>query len=327
MQTNRVVVIGAGFGGMQTAQSLAKANAEVLLIDRKNYHTFVPMLYQVATAQIEPEMIAYPLRNLSRRVRNLRFLQAEVQGIDFTDQLVKTDKVTITYDYLVLATGSQTRFLGVSGAEENAFPLRTLKDAIALRNQIFQCFEAAAQENDPIRRQQLLSFVIVGGGPTGVEMAGALVELKRVFKRDYPNLKPEEMHIALVQSGENLLTHLPDRLGRYTARKLRQLGVNLSLQTRVNRVTQNGVELENGAMLASETVIWAAGLEAAFPEMSESVSTARQNKLRVEILIDNCKENPLNPLATSIKDIWRLLALMQEWEKSVLCNSQVSYLG
>lgn len=277
----RVVVVGAGFGGMQAAQSLAHSGAEVWLIDRHNYNTFVPLLYQVAAAQVEPESIAYPLRTVLRRAPRTRFLMAEVQHIDFEHQVIETDNAVISYDYLVLATGSQTQFLGVPGAADYAFPLRTLDQAVALRNHILQRFEQAVYERDPVQRQQLLTFVIVGGGPTGVEMAGTLVELKRSLRRDYPTLNWAEMRIVLVQSGNNLLVNLPDRLGHYTTRKLRKLGVKVHFQTRVSRVTEQAVEYSDGSTLLAGTVVWAAGLEAVVPDVTAPLTTARKHKLKV----------------------------------------------
>ncbi len=277
----KVVVVGAGFGGMQAAQSLAHSGAEVLLIDRQNYNTFVPLLYQVAAAQIEPESIAYPLRTVLRRAPRTRFLMAEVQRIDFEHQVIESDNAVIAYDYLVLATGSQTQFLGVPGAADYAFPLRTLEQAVALRNHILQRFEQAVYERDPLQRQQLLTFVIVGGGPTGVEMAGTLVELKRSLRRDYPTLNWAEMRIVLVQSGDNLLVNLPERLGHYTTRKLRKLGVKVHFQTRVSRVTEQAVEYSDGSTLLAGTVIWSAGLEAAVPDATAPLTTARKHKLKV----------------------------------------------
>ena len=277
----KVVVIGAGFGGMQAAQSLSKSGAEVLLIDRNNYNAFIPLLYQVAAAQIEPELISYPVRTILRRLPNTRFLRAEATHIDFAGQIIKTDSASIPYDYLVLATGSQTQYLGVPGAAEHAFALRTLDQAVALRNHIFQRFEEAVKERDPDKRQQLLTFAIVGGGPTGVEMAGTLVELKRALKRDYPGLDLKDMRIVLVQSGDRLLANLPDRLGRYTTRKLRQLGVKVHFQTRVSRVASNAVEFQGGGVLPTATVIWAVGLEAALPETSVAPQTGRKQKLKV----------------------------------------------
>lgn len=278
----RVVVIGAGFGGLQAAQSLARSGAEILLIDRNNYNAFIPLLYQVATAQIEPESIAYPLRTILRRAPRSRFLQATVQRIDFENKVIATPDQMISYDYLVLATGSQTQFLNVPGAAEHSFQLRTLDQAVALRNHILEQFEQAAHDPDPVRRQQRLTFVIVGGGPTGVEMAGALVELQNALKRDYPGLDWQEMRIILVQSGNNLLVNLPDRLGQYTTRKLRRLGVKVHFQTRVSGVTDQAVEFSDGSTLPTETVVWAAGLEATVPTATPPLPSARKRKLTVQ---------------------------------------------
>lgn len=277
----RVVIVGVGFGGMQVARSLSRSDVNVVPIDRHNYNTFVPLLYQVAIGQIEPESIAYPIRTTLRRARRTRFLQAEVERIDFEGQIVETDGPSIPYDYLVLATGSQARFLNVPGAAENAFALETLEQAVALRNHIFSCFERAAQEGDPVRRRHLLTFAIVGGGPTGVEVAGALVELQRVLGRDYPGLDLQEVRIILVQSGDRLLAHLPKRLGHYTTRRLRKLGVSVRLQTRVSHVAAGTVAFHDGACLHADTIVWTAGLEAAPPELPAAPAATRRQQLRV----------------------------------------------
>ncbi|MEL6555384.1 MAG: NAD(P)/FAD-dependent oxidoreductase [Cyanobacteria bacterium J06621_11] len=277
----RVVIVGAGFGGMQTAQSLAKSGAEVRLIDRNNYNTFVPLLYQVAAAQIEPEMIAYPIRTILRHAPRTRFLKASVQQVDFDRQVVETDAASIPYDYLVMATGSKTQYLGVAGAAEHAFALRTLEQAVTLRNHILSRFEQASQTPGPEQRRQLLTFVIVGGGPTGLEMAGTLTELRNAVKKDYPTVKSGEVRIVLVQSGDSLLSNLPKKLGRYAARKLSRLGVEVLLQTRVSLVTQQTVEFQNGTCLPTTTVIWAAGLEAAIPETAVDPQTAQKGKVKV----------------------------------------------
>ncbi|MBE9063649.1 NAD(P)/FAD-dependent oxidoreductase [cf. Phormidesmis sp. LEGE 11477] len=281
----KVVIAGAGFGGMQTAQSLARSGADVLLIDRNNYNTFVPLLYQVATAQIAPEMIAYPVRTILRGRQRARFMQAEVRRVDFEGQMVETSGGMVTYDYLVLAMGSRPRFLGVEGAADYAMPLMSLEDAIALRNHFFECFEQASRTLDSQRRKALLTFVIVGGGPTGVEMAGALVELVRSLKRDYLGLDWREVQIILVQSGDNLLINLPARLGRYTTRKLLRLGIKIFFNTKVSRVAEHSVVFEEDTgdrhERMTETVIWAAGLEAAVVEGTAMSAKERQQKLKV----------------------------------------------
>ncbi|MEH2121718.1 NAD(P)/FAD-dependent oxidoreductase [Nostoc sp.] len=286
MNSRRVVIIGAGFGGLQATKSLANSGADVLLIDRNNYHTFVPLLYQVATGQLEPEYIAYPIRTILRRFSFLRnkpkveFLMAEVEQIDFSKQTVETDSCVITYDFLVLATGSRTQFFGVPGASEYAFSMRTLEEAIAIRNHIFSCFERAIQESDSSRRQQLLTFTIVGGGPTGVEVVGAFVEMLRGhLRRDYRTLF-KEVRLILVQSGDRLLADLPKKLGTYTYKRLHQLGVEVYLQTKVIRVTFESLHLQNHEVISTATVIWTAGLEAN-PTISQEVSLANKGKLLV----------------------------------------------
>ncbi len=276
----QVLVIGAGFGGMQAAQSLAGSGADVLLIDRNNYNSFIPLLYQVAFAQLEPGLIAYPVRTLFRRVSNVRFLMADVQYIDLRQKYLETERDRIPYDYLVLATGSQSRISGVPGASEVALPLRTLEDAIALRNHVVLRLEMASHEPDPDRRQQLLTFVIVGGGATGVEVAGALIELLRSLqRRDYPMLRREKAHVVMVQASDRLLPDLPPSLGGYTATKLRQIGVDVHLGVKVSQVAPQAVYLQNGQSISTETVIWTAGLEAAVPEVADTVEATPRGKL------------------------------------------------
>ncbi|MEO0456604.1 MAG: NAD(P)/FAD-dependent oxidoreductase [Cyanobacteria bacterium P01_A01_bin.114] len=278
----RAVIVGAGFGGMQAAQSLSKLGLEILLIDRNNYNTFVPLLYQVAAAQLEPEKIAYPVRTVLRRSANIRFLMAEVQHVNLSSQVIETNGSVIPYDYLVLATGSQTQFLGIPGAAQYSFSMRNLDEAVAIRNHVLQCFEQANRESDPGRRQQLLTFAVVGGGPTGVELAGTLVELKQSLVRDYPGLDFQQIRIVMLQATDQLLANLPAALGRYTAKKLRKLGVEVQLGARVSRVTPAAVHLHSGAILPTATVIWAAGLEANRPSTSAELKTAAKGKLVVQ---------------------------------------------
>ncbi|MGJ3246671.1 MAG: NAD(P)/FAD-dependent oxidoreductase [Elainellaceae cyanobacterium] len=285
----QVVIIGSGFGGMQAAQSLAGSGANVLLIDRKNYHTFIPLLYQVATAQLDPEHVAFPVRTLLRRFLprrhqaiQIRFLMANVTRINMQARLIETDRGAIPYDYLVIATGSQPQFLGIPGADDYAFTLKTLNEAIALRNQILTCFEKASSESDPILRQQALTFAIVGGGPTGVEMAGALIEMIRgPMPRDYPTLVPSDVRVIMLQAGDRLLPGLPDQLGDYTCKRLRNVGVQVHLQSKVSRVLPNAVHLQDGHVIPSATVIWAAGVEAEAPETSDRLPTINKGKLVV----------------------------------------------
>jgi NADH dehydrogenase len=277
----RVVIVGAGFAGVEAAKILAKSNVEVVLIDRNTYHTFIPMLYQVATAVIDPQHVVYPLRRMFRGQRSVRILQAEVNNIDFNQQLVQTrEGLTLDYQYLILATGSQSQYLGVSGAPQYSWPMRSLPEAIAIRHQILSCFEQAVKTLDSEERRKLLRFVIVGGGPTGVELAGALTELiQTALKRDYPTLNPSETEVVLVQSGDRLLKAYPQRLGDYTARWLRRHRVEVYLRTRVSQVTSETVELEEQTTLATQTVIWTAGVEGATPNLNPTPETTKRQEI------------------------------------------------
>ena len=253
-----------------------------MVVDRFNYHTFIPMLYQVATGFIEPELIAYPIRKVLRDIPNANFLMAEVEQIDLDNKSITADGRTIDYDYLILSTGSKASFLGVSGASEHGFPLRILKDAIALRNQILSCFERAVKTDDRFLQEQLLTFVIVGGGPTGVEMAGALQELIRdCLSRDYPQLDLTLAKVILLQSGDSLLGSYPQHLQKYTVRALRDRGVKVHFNNRVQEAIPTEVVLEDGTKIITATIIWTAGLTANFPEPQTEVPTASKNKVQV----------------------------------------------
>jgi NADH dehydrogenase len=257
----RVVIIGAGFAGLWAARTLSHSQADILILDRNNYHSFFPLLYQVAAAELEPEDIVYPVRRILRERKNVRFLMNEVTGMDLVARQVTTTEHVFPYDFLVLAIGSNSHFFGVQGASEYAFQLKTLEQAIALRNHILFRFERALCEPDPQRRQQMLTFAIVGGGPTGVEFAGALAELIRgPLVKDYQSLEPREMHVLLLEAADRLLSSFPDRLGTYAVKRLRKMGVEIRLRTMVSRITPAGVQLKDGTGIPLETVIWTAGV-------------------------------------------------------------------
>lgn len=257
----RVVIVGAGFGGLTAARALAGSPAEVVLVDRNNYHTFLPLLYQVAAAELEAEEIGYPVRSILRRLPDVRFVMAEVQGLDLARRVLETDGPGLTYDYLLLAPGSTPNFFGVEGAGRHAFPLYSLEQALALRNHILRCFEQAVQEPDPVARRQALTFVIVGGGATGVEFAGALTELIHgPLSKDYPTLDIEQVQVVLLEATDSLLPVLPDRLRDYAHNRLRRMGVEVRLQATVARITPQAVVLQDGSTLPTATVVWTAGV-------------------------------------------------------------------
>ncbi|MEL7242489.1 MAG: NAD(P)/FAD-dependent oxidoreductase [Cyanobacteria bacterium J06573_2] len=285
----KVVVIGAGFAGVEAAKKLGKYGVNVLLIDRHNYHTFIPMLYQVATTVLYPHQIIYPLRRLFRNLTTVNLLQANVKNVDFDNQIVYAENVAIDYNYLVIATGSESQFLGVTGAPENSLPMRTLNDAIAIRNQVLSRFEQAVKVTDEKERTRLLTFVIVGGGATGVELAGSLNELiQSAFKKEYPSLDYNQARVILLQSGKQLFPSYSEKLGNYTEKWLRRQGVKVHLNSKVKKVSPEAVYLEDNTSIFTDTVIWTAGVLAATPETEQSVKTAAKDKVIVEQTLQLC---------------------------------------
>jgi NADH dehydrogenase len=278
----RVVIVGAGFGGLWAARALAHSPAEVLLVDRNNYHTFLPLLYQVAAAELEPEAIAYPVRSTLRKLPNVHFALAEVKEVDLVARVVKTTERVIPYDFLILAVGSTSNFFAVPGAAEHAFPLKTLEQGVALRNHILCCFERAVQEPDEQQRQRLLTFTIVGGGPTGVEFAGALAELIHgPIVQDYPTLDFRQVHVVLLEAMDGLLPGLPGRLRAYALARLRRMGVEVHLQAMVSQLTPEAVHLKDGTVMPTETVVWTAGVRGDPLAQRLGLPTARDGRVVV----------------------------------------------
>jgi len=261
MRKPQVVIVGAGFGGLWAARALAHAPVSVVLIDRNNYHTFLPLLYQVAAAEIEPEEIVYPVRSILRSTPTVDFLLAEVRRINLATRTVETSESIVSYDYLILAAGSSAHFFGVPGAAEHAFPLKTLDDGIRLRNHILCCFEQAAKDEDAANRRRLLTFAIVGGGPTGVEYAGALAELLGgPLRADFPKLDLRDSHVVLLESANRLLPSLPAHLGKYALERLRKMGVEVRLGAAVDRLEPDAVHLQDGSSFSAQTTVWTAGV-------------------------------------------------------------------
>lgn len=258
-----VVIVGAGFGGVATARALRTTACRVTLIDKHNYHLFQPLLYQVATAGLSPSDIATPIRGLFRDQENIRVMMNEVGGVDKTARQVKlTDGSTITYDYLVLATGARHSYFGKDAWSEFAPGMKRVEDAIAVRGKLLRAFEAAENTDDISLREKLLSFVIVGGGPTGVELAGALAELAHQGMEDeFRRIDPANAKITLVEAGPRVLAVMPESISAYTKIALEKLGVTVKTGGRVETIDAEGVVV-NGERIASLNVIWAAGVQA-----------------------------------------------------------------
>lgn len=263
MNTKHVVALGAGFAGLSAVSVLARdPHVRVTLIDRNNYHLFQPLLYQVAIAGLEAPQIAWPVRAILRRYRNVRFLMGNVDSIDANDRHVWVDGKAVSYDYLVVSAGSIAHDYGVPGVREYTIPLKTLEHAMRIRDRVLSAVEEAVRTVHEPHRRALLTFVIVGGGPTGVELAGALAELKKhVLMRDYPELVTEEVRILLLEAGNRLVAHLSPESSDYTARTLEQMGVEVMTQSAVSEVTPFGVYLQDGTFISSYVVIWTAGVK------------------------------------------------------------------
>jgi NADH:ubiquinone reductase (H+-translocating) len=278
-----VVIIGAGFGGLQTAQKLAGAPLQVTIIDRHNYHLFQPLLYQVAIAGLVPSQIAYPLRTIFRRHKNVDFLMSEVSSIDFNSHYVKANGSVIAYDYLILAVGGQTNFFGMSEVEQHGFQLKDVDSAVDTRNHLLHIFEQASREADAEKRRAMLTFVVVGGGPTGVETAGALAELiSHVMTKDYPYMDLGEVRVLLLEAAPSVMMTYPDGLRNATRRLLKSKGVEVMENTRLIGYNGRQVMLADETTIDTHTLIWTAGVRSAQITDRLGVPQAAGKRIRVE---------------------------------------------
>jgi len=277
-----IVIVGAGFGGMEVARRLAKAPVQITLIDKHNYHLFQPLLYQVAIAGLVPSQIAYPLRTIFRRQKNLTFQMGSVTTIDFDSHYIKMDGSVIAYDYLVLAVGGQTNFFGNHSVEQNGFQLKSIEAAIALRNHLLKIFELANREVDADKRKAMLTFVVVGGGPTGVETAGALAELIiHVLAKDYPHMDLKDVRVLLLEAGKSVMPSYPDELRKATNDLLKSKKVEVLVNTKLVDYNGRQITLGDGAQIDSHTLIWTAGVKAAGMLDSLGVEQAGSGRVRV----------------------------------------------
>jgi NADH:ubiquinone reductase (H+-translocating) len=255
-----VLILGGGFAGLYAAKDLRNAPVRVTVVDRRNHHLFQPMLYQVATAGLNPSDIASPIRSILRASKNTEVLLAEVRDIDVDTRTVRfTDGATASYDYLVVATGAHHSYFGHDEWEPLAPGLKSLEDALEIRRRVLLAFEYAERETDPVRRHAYLTFVIVGGGPTGVEMAGAVAEIRRyALRRDFRHIDPGEATVMLLEGGPRLLPSYPENLSAQAKQKLRRLGVEVRTETLVTDIRPGSVNAA-GWVIPTQTVIWAAG--------------------------------------------------------------------
>jgi NADH:quinone reductase (non-electrogenic) len=258
----RVVIIGAGFGGLEAAKALRRAAADVIVIDRQNHHCFQPLLYQVATAALSPADIAWPIRHILRPQRNATVLMEEVRGIDPQKKCLSTQYGTVPYDYLVIATGASHSYFGHDEWSKYAPGLKRIEDATRIRRSILIAFERAEIVQDPDEQKRLLTFVIVGGGATGVEMAGAIAEVARqTLSADFRRIDPRSARIVLIEAGPRLLPTFPSSLSDYALRTLTRSGVEVQTGRLVTGCDAHGVDVKDGRIDA-DTVIWAAGVTA-----------------------------------------------------------------
>src|SRR6059036_1842147 len=282
-----VVIVGAGFGGLRAARSLRKAPVDVVLLDRHNYHLFQPLLYQVATAGLEPEQIAKPVRAILRGQKNADFRLLEVTGLDLGRRELSTGAGPVRYDYLVLAVGGETNFFGLDSVRRHGFALKDIPDALGIRNHVLRNFELAVLESDADRRRALLTFVVVGGGPTGVEMAGALSELIRlVLVKDYPRLNIKDVRVLLLEATDRLLASLPERLREAAAETLWRKHVEVRFGAAVQDADGARVTLKGGEVIPARTLIWAAGAQAVTLTTQLGLATGRQGRVEVTPMLE-----------------------------------------
>ncbi|AWU39203.1 NAD(P)/FAD-dependent oxidoreductase [Blattabacterium punctulatus] len=296
----RVVIIGAGFAGLQVAKKLKRDKFQVVLIDKNNYHTFQPLLYQVATAGLEPDSIAHAIRIIIKKTKNFFFRLANVHFINIKEKKIHTNVGILSYDYLIIATGSITNYFGNKNIEFFSLPMKSIPEALNLRSLILQDFEYALLTKNSKERERLMTFVIVGGGPTGVELAGALAEMKKyVLQNDYPDLNIQRMNIHLLQASSRLLDGMSEKSAKQAFKNLKELGVNIWLNCLVKDYDGEIVFMDKNRKIESANVIWAAGVKGAIIKgfIKEDIMNGQR------ILVDNYLKTLRYPNIFAIGDI------------------------
>jgi len=277
-----VVIVGGGFAGLHAARGFRDKNVRVTLLDRKNHHVFQPLLYQVATASLSPAEIASPIRSILRQIRNVRVLLAEVTSIDPAQSRVLMGDETLEYDYLILAAGARHSYFGRDEWEELAPGLKSLEDALEIRRRILLSYEAAERETSEVERRRLLTFVVVGGGPTGVELAGALAEISRYsLARDFHSIDSRQARVLLLEAGPRILASFPEKLSVKAVEYLKKLGVEVRTGSLVTGISDDGVTLGENEQIDAATVLWAAGVTASPIARSLGVDLDRAGRVPV----------------------------------------------
>ncbi|AWU43093.1 NAD(P)/FAD-dependent oxidoreductase [Blattabacterium punctulatus] len=296
----RVVIIGAGFSGLQVAKKLRRDKFQVVLIDKNNYHTFQPLLYQVATAGLEPDSIAHAIRIIIKKTKNFFFRLANVHFINIKEKKIHTNVGILSYDYLIIATGSITNYFGNKNIEFFSLPMKSIPEALNIRSLILQDFEYALLTKNSKEREKLMTFVIIGGGPTGVELAGALAEMKKyVLQNDYPDLNIQRMNIHLLQASSRLLDGMSEKSAKQAFKNLEELGVNIWLNCLVKDYDGEIVFMDKNRKIESANVIWAAGVKGAIIKgfIKEDIMNGQR------ILVDNYLKTLRYPNIFAIGDI------------------------
>jgi NADH dehydrogenase len=278
----RVVIVGAGFGGLAAIRALRHVNVDVTIVDRNNYHLFQPLLYQVASGLLDPSAIASPVRTIVRRSRNVDVLRAEVTAVDLARRRVTTSAESLDYDYQVIASGSVTDYFNNQDARKRSTGLKDLGEALSLRSRLLGAFERASLVDDADTRRRLLTFAIVGAGPTGVEYSGAVAELiKHVLPKDYRHIDFAEVSVVLIEAGDRILATFAPRLSRLATRSLQQKGVRIVLGKSVRGIDDHGIVLDGGERIETENVVWTAGVRATTPLDLEGDALARSRRVKV----------------------------------------------
>ncbi|MBV5348767.1 NAD(P)/FAD-dependent oxidoreductase [bacterium] len=280
----RIVIIGAGFGGLKVAQKLIGSGYQIVLIDKNNYHQFQPLFYQVASAGIEPSSILFPLRKIFQNQKDVFIRVAEVYSVDTKKKELQTSLSTVWYDYLIISSGVNSNFFGMKNMEEYAIPMKSVSEAMALRNRLLQSFEKAVTLRDQNERKALLNVIVVGGGPTGVEVAGAIAEMKKfVLPKDYPDLNFDVMQITLIEGSPAVLGGMSKHASEKSIFYLQRLGITVRLNTRVTDFDGSILSIGDGTQIETKTVIWAAGISGVVPEGLPEDSIGRGKR----IIVDN----------------------------------------